>query len=160
MKKRILSVVLILAMMLSLMAVPAGAAVTYKDWSNVYWTSADDGLDAIPSQYSFTLADDTKDALGKTPVYQVIDSEEADGKKNYLIIRLEAIAGRGRISTSWRNEPLLDRLARTSGHGRQFSGLLYAQFHHGRKEIQELFFRLEPEGPCFVMGGLPSVQDV
>ncbi len=105
MKKKIVSFMVAAVMTASLFVQPVSAAVVdYKDWSNVFWTTSNDGISEIPSQYSFTLNDDTKDAWGKTPIYQLIDTEESDGKKNMLIIRLESPAARGRMantSTQW-----------------------------------------------------------
>lgn len=99
MKKKLLSMMIAAAMTASFVALPVRAAeINYKDWSNVWWTTEDDGVSEIPSQYSFTLDDDVKDAWEKTPIYQLIDTEEVNGKKNMLIIRLETQAARGRIA--------------------------------------------------------------
>ena len=99
--RRILSAIITVAVISGSFVLPVYAAgINYKDWSNTNWTDEADGIDAIPSQYSFTLDSDTKDIWEKTPVYQVIDSEEVNGRKNYLIIRLESPAGRGRIANS------------------------------------------------------------
>lgn len=108
MKNRIISMLMVLTMVLSCVMLPASAAVTYKDWTNVWWLTDTDELTAHPAEYSFTLPGDevNKDAFGAVPAYQLLDEETVDGKKNYLIMRTGTIVVRSLLAnddTTWYN---------------------------------------------------------
>ena len=116
MKKRILSMLIVMAMIISCIVMPVSAAVTHKDWSNVWFLSEDDTLEVHPVQYSFTIPGDevNKDAFGATPAYQLLDEETVDGKKNYLIMRTGTIAARSLLAnsdTTWYNPESKNSLA-------------------------------------------------